>query len=170
MWSQNGSSIYYNGGSVGINTLPAYPLDVNGGARFTSVVNLSSNTFTNANYIIFNDGSWNSFAVQQVDNGANQNYFRMGRNGYGDVCILGSNGNVGINTSAPAYNLDINGTARLNGSLTTPNINLTNGRNYISSEGSSIKYNGDDGGHYIYTNDGTKLVSVISSYYFSVRG
>ena len=119
LWSQNGSSVDYNGGSVGINTIPASPLDVIGGCRVTSTVNLSSTTFTNGNYIIFNDGSWNSFAVQQVDNGANQNYFRMGRNGYGDLCILGSNGNVGINTSAPAYNLDINGTARVNGSLTT---------------------------------------------------
>ena len=87
--------------------------------------------------MLFNDGSWNSYAVQQVDNGANQNYFRMGRNGYCDVCILESNGNVGINTSAPAYNLGINETTRvyyamvsgdsyLSGfmNLTTPNNNL----------------------------------------------
>ena len=38
--------------------------------------------------------------------------FLMGRNGHGDVCILGSNGNVGMGTSSPAYSLDVNGAIR----------------------------------------------------------
>ena len=42
----------------------------------------------------------------------------MGRNGYTDLSILGSIGNVGINTSAPAYTLDVNGNENISGNLT----------------------------------------------------
>jgi hypothetical protein len=40
--------------------------------------------------------------------------------------IFTTGGNVGINTSSPNFNLDISGTARITGSLTTSSVNTTN--------------------------------------------
>jgi hypothetical protein len=44
-----------------------------------------------------------------------------------DSCVYEMSGSVGINCSTPSYNLDVNGCSRINGSLTTNNINILNG-------------------------------------------
>ena len=85
--------------NIGVNTSnPQYNLDVSGSVRLTNALTLFSTAYTNANYIIFNNNS-NAYAVQQVDN-AGANYFRLGRNGFGDLAIA-SNGYVGIGTTNP---------------------------------------------------------------------
>ena len=58
----------------------------------------------------------------------------MVRNGYGDVCILGSNRNVSVNTSSPAYTLDVNDNENITGNLTTGGY--VGSATYLNSVGS----------------------------------
>ena len=59
-----------------------------------NVLSLLSTTLTNANTIVFNNGTSNSYFIQQVDNGAN--YLRLGRYGQSDL-VINSDGSTSIN-------------------------------------------------------------------------
>jgi len=131
---------------IGVNN-PSYNLDVSGAGRFTGVLYLNNSTLENLNQIQFKNAT-NTYTIQQIDQG-NQNYFRMGRNGSGDI-IINSDGKVGIGIS-PSYKLDVDGTGRFNNSITidgnSSNFFYCGPTNYISSDGSTTTYVSTNNAH-----------------------
>lgn len=100
-------------GNVGINKqAPAYPLDVGGNSRLGgSTVNI---------------GSSNSAITLQLDDIATAKWqftttgYKLGFNNdvsgsFASKMVIQNNGNVGIGSSIPAYNLDVSGNTRLGG-------------------------------------------------------
>jgi hypothetical protein len=99
-------------GYVGIGkSSPTRSLDISNGS-----IGLSSTTGAAANFIYFTATSKTSYWLQQYDIGAND-FLTLTRQGGNDLCIKGSNGYVGINTSIPAYVFDVSGTTRINNKL-----------------------------------------------------
>ena len=93
---------------VGINnTFPAYQLDVNGVIRNTDNIIINNTTKTNKNKLVFDNGT-DIYVLNQTDSTTN-NFLTIGRNANYDINIQGSNGYVGINTTAPTTVLDVNG-------------------------------------------------------------
>ena len=87
-------------------------------------IRITSSLNTNHNRIHFSNlTNGVTYTMQQVDH-AGQDYFRIGRNGYGDIVVANtaSNGYVGINTAAPTYQLDVNGAVRTNSNITVDGI------------------------------------------------
>ncbi len=79
-WEEDGTSIYYNTGNVGIGTTnPVYNLDVLGDINFTADLY--------KNGVLFSGSQW-------ITSGSNIYY---------------TTGNIGIGTTNPSYNLDVNG-------------------------------------------------------------
>jgi hypothetical protein len=125
-WSDSASNVYFTGGNVGINTTnPSKTLHVVGD---TLVSNLTTG---NINFTgnLYQNGSLFSGSSQWSDSGSNV-YF--------------TGGNVGINTTNPSANLDINGT--LNMSDTGVNIvkiyagTFTTGNNVNTSTDTNIQF------------------------------
>lgn len=61
--------------------------------------------------------------------GSNDNYLRLGHYAADNQMIIKAGGNVGINTTAPSYKLDVNGDIR------------SQSKAYIGTGGSYIQYN-----------------------------
>ena len=121
---------------VGINnTFPAYQLDVNGVIRNTDNIIINNTTKTNKNKLVFDNGT-DIYVLNQTDSTTN-NFLTIGRNANYDINVLGSNGNVGINTNAPSYTLDVNGSARVSGGTLFLSGNSSN---YISNNASNTTY------------------------------
>jgi hypothetical protein len=96
-------------GNFGISTSsPSTNLHVVGSALFTS-------TITSGAHLVTGGGLLATFNSNTVGN------------------IFTTGGNVGIATTSPAFTLDVSGTARITGSLTTGNVNITNGTLVINS-------------------------------------
>jgi hypothetical protein len=84
-------------------------------------------------------GLRSTFALSRYENNGLNSRTRLdiglSQNFYDTVYVISvrADGNIGINNTAPAFNLDITGTARITGSLTTGNVNITNGTLVINS-------------------------------------
>jgi hypothetical protein len=109
-------NVFVNG-NVGIGiTNPTCALDVSGAVQISGGTAWLKSTGTNNLYI----GGSASFLIQQ--DAANNKLF-ITRNSNYDMTILGTNGNVGINTILPSQLLDVNGTCKIN-SLLIPGTNV----------------------------------------------
>lgn len=143
--------------NVGIGTpTPAYPLDVVG------VINGSSSAFfngfvgigtTNPSYKLqVNDGSIAIFNSSDVKTwyfnySSSGNYFQLLEGGIARL-VVANGGNVGINTTAPTFKLDVNGTANVETNLTVGgnalvagNLTVNGGKGILRAwNGSQVKY------------------------------
>lgn len=117
-WPQNGSSIYYNGGNVGIGTTsPAYKLEINGAFRASGISYLADQsrvigTGTGADWTSkfrFDDNAGNPFGgIGKYNATINDMYiYAYGGNGIrlapntNTAMYLSPSGNVGIGTVEP---------------------------------------------------------------------
>lgn len=81
-WATNGSSVYYNGGSIGIGTVsPSQKLEVNGAAKFSGGV-------------VFGDGTTQTTATVQGPQGPAGPQGPPGASGLGAVSVLDANNNT----------------------------------------------------------------------------
>ncbi|GAX83339.1 hypothetical protein CEUSTIGMA_g10764.t1 [Chlamydomonas eustigma] len=125
------------GGCVGIGTTnPQYNLDVNGNARVTGTLNMTSATNPATAPIIYTNG-YNGNLLEayfnssdryglNLDGGVMRMYASSSydlsalalslnnNNTFTDLLYVTHGGNVGIGTTTPIYTLDVNGTARVN--------------------------------------------------------
>lgn len=110
---------------VGImNTYPSYPLDVNGivntnsGYRLAAVTGYMIDNYcngTNDRYGLYTGaGVVRLYTSQAFSPSAISLGQATGTNTFSDQLYITHAGNVGINTNAPAYTLDVNGGARFN--------------------------------------------------------
>ena len=111
-WSTNGSSVYYNSGSIGIGT--SAPQDIlqltatqanilitsNNGGASNKTWGMGPNGTTFYMGAVNDSGVWGENWVQATRTNSTIN----------NVCF--PYGNIGIRTTSPAYNLDVNGSIR----------------------------------------------------------
>jgi len=115
---------------VGINNpSPAYTLDVTGDAYINANLTVHGSTLLGNNYI--------SDLTHVVGE------FQVANNSITNLFVNHSTGYVGINTGSPAFLLDVNGDARVGGTLTA---NEVIGLSLIATNGNNIYFNNDDVG------------------------
>jgi hypothetical protein len=107
VWGSSGNDMYYNDGNIGIGTsTPSAHLDVLGNFRATSLYNGTASFVVRPNNL-----TGQSYGMTAISSGG----LYLGRtNGPGsavedDIFIKSSNGAVGINTTNPSTQLDVNG-------------------------------------------------------------
>ena len=142
------------GGNVGIgNISPSYTLDVSGNIRTSSFMSNGANT----NFIQYMTGTGTSSEIKLLGSGyAHYSIFNsagtfsinntsisnsLGVFGTPLITIAGNNttvGNVGINTSTPAYQLDVSGSARVTGSSTFAPMQTGNAVSVYSAQGLAV--------------------------------
>ena len=115
------ANIFTTGGNVGINkTDPQRALDIVGSLRTQSAMENIMLSVTGGSYMYMN-----TVAVNETTG-----YGRIGTynndGGAQNLALAPAGGNVGINTTAPEYNLDVNGTFRATTSVTTGALFSTN--------------------------------------------
>ena len=105
---------WFNSGRLGINTdTPDYTLDVNGEAYINSTLTVHGSTYLGNNYIT------------DVTNVVGD--FKVTNNSVDNLFVDHTTGYVGINDATPSYNLDVNGTANVETTLTVPSITTLTG-------------------------------------------
>ncbi len=136
----NAADIYRASGNVGIGTTaPFLPLDVHGGAAFHSGTS----------------DAWTGAAVYGTQFGALTNdstsyYLQARANGGAAVFSIRGDGNVGIGTTTPGYNLDVTSSTNIasmfrvnsaNGTAGIGNINLKNNNATNGNSNSVMAFN-----------------------------
>jgi hypothetical protein len=129
--TMGGNTLNFTGGNVGIATAsPAAKLQVAGGGTQDLIV---GNGGSNPQQLLIGNTGTTGGVIQAVQQGVAYNILSLNPNG----------GNVGIGQSSPAYKLDINGSANVNGSLYLYNNNNTATNKLFLSVG--------DANHYVYS-------------------
>ena len=144
------------GGNLGVGVdTPIYKLDVGGTLRATTTNNtIYTPTCAFANDSTVGGTAVASFLVPNMANGSlsfpvyvgkslsvgnsssltysyvgpnnSANYIALGHYGLGGGLYLLNNGNVGVGTNSPSYNLDVSGTLRATGTSVLANVTATN--------------------------------------------
>ena len=131
-------------GNVGINTIsPTYALDVSGSSRITGSLTLNSyasitgsdaslrsvyaiNSLSSNTLLLGSATANNACGVLLYSVGATGTFLGMSMFGQSQrQLVVAQNGFVGVNTGLPTYQLDVSGSARVTGSLTTGTLLLT---------------------------------------------
>ena len=111
--SSPGGMFVTTGGNVGINiNNPSYKLHVVGA---TDVINATSTT-TNARINIGHSANGGFIGYSNTGSTSNLFYITTGSGTIGSGIVMDNNGNVGINTTTPAYKLAVAGSIRAGGS------------------------------------------------------
>ena len=110
-------------GNLGLGTsTPSYTLDVNGQIRSWSASGMYAN-----NLLLQGDGT-NAY-IRPTNSGSALN---LGANN-SNFAVIASNGNFGVNTTTPAYKVDVSGDVRATGNVIATNVNATNLNGAITS-------------------------------------
>ncbi|MCM2351456.1 MAG: hypothetical protein NDI69_15645 [Bacteriovoracaceae bacterium] len=180
-WSKNGTSVYYNGGNVGIGTsTPSSLMEISSGTTGDAVLTIvadtdNNNENDNPRISLIQDGPAGSGTGMEIgfsgeDTGSSGNIFSLARR-FGGVVnwntfnINTETGNIGIGTSSPTQRLTVNGSQNItNGNLgisnsaadSTSQVTLQNDVQTFSLAVSGTS--GDLFGVYDNTNPGYRLV------------
>jgi hypothetical protein len=149
-WQQNGNYVFLPAGKVGIGTSnPLYKLDVNGNAHFSGTVFANGLNLLNKmeadtikgvtmvevhNNLELAGGVLNEIYTKTGD-------LRLQSHGVNTgnlILAAGTNGNVGVGIFSPQYKFDVNGDARINGSVRTQRIRPLPGDTVVIIGDSSI--------------------------------
>ncbi len=153
-WLTNGTSLYYNAGSVGIGTnTPAYKLDINGnvgtGAIFTSIGRLELNangTGDRSSYLDFhatdNEPDHSARIARLLGEDGGLVITNKGAGAikfYSDIALttmtILSDGNVGVGTQNPEVKLQVTG---LENNGTVASLKVTSGAQNMLIDGNEI--------------------------------
>lgn len=150
LWQQNGNFVFVPSGKVGIGVSnPQYKLDVNGNAHFNGTVFANGLNLLNK----MEADTIKGVTMVEVHNNLelaggviNEIYTKTGdlrlQSYYGNnanlILSAGTNGNVGVGTFSPQYKFDVNGDARINGSLKIKRIRPVPGDTVVAIGDSSI--------------------------------
>jgi hypothetical protein len=185
-WQLNGSALYYNAGNVGIgDATPFSTFTVGNGDKFqvrgvdgdltftddegsimfpaTADTNspmiymFAGNTFNHDRMIIAHSPDFRNWGLMYEDN---LDKFHFVANGQKGVTIYPT-GRMGIKTSNPAFDLDVNGSARITSDLTVQDLYCFNGDFYY---GSITSANLDNA--YVTNMDVTNSLNVSGSFEF----
>lgn len=149
-WEQNGNFVFVSSGKVGIGTNnPQYKLDVNGNAHFNGTVfanginllnKMEADTIKGVSMVEVHDN------LEIAGGALNELYTKTGdlrlqsHSGNNGNLLLttGTGGNVGVGIYTPQYKFDVNGDARISGSVSTHRIKPLPGDTVVMIGDSSI--------------------------------
>ena len=137
LWSESGSDIYYNGGDVGIGTsIPSKNLEIyferssadvlSNGDQGVLIKNNDTvpNNFVNLDFEAAGAEGRIAYKQLSVDNGE-FHFITEDTGGWDSRMVIQSDGDVGIGTVSPSERLEVNGTAKITGSMLIGDTNIT---------------------------------------------
>lgn len=149
-----------NGGNFGIGTTdPGYLLDVNGTANFASTANFESDLVIASTIQHAGDADTSiQFGTDTIT---------LESAGYSDQLALSSDGRVGIRTSTPSAELEVNGSAVITGSLTLNGTEIGNGAQLIfdggNTKGASIVIGTNDAFDLSFETNNSRKMTIASN-------
>jgi hypothetical protein len=171
-WQQNGNNIFLSSGKVGIGTNnPQFKLDVNGNAHFNGTVYANAINLLNK----MEADTIKGVSMVEVNNNLelsggtlNQVYTKTGdlrlqshlRNNGNLLLAAGTTGNVGVGVFSPQYKFDVNGDARVSGSIRTQRIRPLPGDTVVIIGDSSIWFSSTNKIYPTTTNPGFRGIAM----------
>ncbi|HMY69849.1 MAG TPA: tail fiber domain-containing protein [Leptospiraceae bacterium] len=163
-WTSNGSSIYYNGGNVGIGTVsPTSTLDVQNklvfplpGTSGRPILKLASTASVGGGFQ-FNSNSTDYFYQYYDNNGIVFNAGTWTESPSSAIMIIKPSGNVGIGTTTPGARFTLNQAAETN----TEGIRIVDGSvtwNIFSNAGGRLNFTSTGGANINFRDDGVVLI------------
>ncbi len=141
-WLNTGSDIYYNTGNIGIGTeTPEFKLDIRGiNSDDGGLITLSNSDQTHR-LLFYSGRETDQHPFIQWKDGDDLR-FSTDYSGWSEKMRITSDGNIGIGTTTPNYNLDVSGNINFTGNLFQNDVLFTSGSGSLwSQNGSDIYYN-----------------------------